>query len=265
MIRRSLEAIPSRLPDGAIVLTSPALGVYGNPPRLGEGLVAGSVAGTLVILGRTVDLLVPEGGAGTVAEVHVHDRKTPVAFAQPLVTLSRPAVPLSGEAKPAARGARGARAKSSSARGSTGLDSPADLPGASSSSMHRSRSAPAGPASSVGSMPAGGPRTRAASGARLQQQSGGDEALPPGAFALRAPTTGVFYARPDPDSEPFVSEGATLESGQTAGLIEVMKCFSPIVHPGGALLPSPAIVESIHVLEGEEVRPGQILFVLRRP
>ena len=52
------------------------------------------------------------------------------------------------------------------------------------------------------------------------------------------------------------------ETGQTAGLIEVMKCFSPIVHPGGAI-PSPAIVERVSVREGQEVRSGQILFVLR--
>ena len=83
-----------------------------------------------------------------------------------------------------------------------------------------------------------------------------------GEYALRAPTTGVFYVRPDPSSQPFVSPGSTLETGQTAGLIEVMKCFSPIVHPGGAI-PSPAIVERVSVREGQEVRPGQILFVVR--
>ncbi len=41
-----------------------------------------------------------------------------------------------------------------------------------------------------------------------------------------------------------------------------MKCFSPIVHPGGAT-PSPALVVKVAVREGEEVRPGQVLFVLR--
>src|SRR6185503_1097692 len=64
------------------------------------------------------------------------------------------------------------------------------------------------------------------------------EGLAPGEHALRAPTSGVFYGRPDPASAPFVAPGATLEAGQTAGLIEVMKCFNPILHPGGAV-PSP--------------------------
>jgi biotin carboxyl carrier protein len=41
-----------------------------------------------------------------------------------------------------------------------------------------------------------------------------------------------------------------------------MKCFNPIVHPGGAV-PSPAIVARVLVAEGEEVRPGQVLVVLR--
>jgi acetyl-CoA carboxylase biotin carboxyl carrier protein len=87
------------------------------------------------------------------------------------------------------------------------------------------------------------------------------DTIPPGAGALRAPTTGVFYARPDPSAPPFAELGAVLETGQTAGYIEVMKCFSPIVHPGGAV-PSPGRIEQIRVREGEEVHPGQILFVL---
>ena len=78
----------------------------------------------------------------------------------------------------------------------------------------------------------------------------------------RATTAGVFYARPDQASPPFVTAGGTLEAGQTAGLIEVMKCFSPIVHPGGAI-PSPAFVREVRASEGSEVLPGQILFVLR--
>jgi biotin carboxyl carrier protein len=85
-----------------------------------------------------------------------------------------------------------------------------------------------------------------------------------GLYALRATTAGVFYARSDPASAPFVEKGATLVAGQTAGLIEVMKCFSPIVHPGEPL-PSPGTVHEIRASDGQEVRPGQILFVLRTP
>lgn len=215
--------ILSRGRDGIPVLGSPGVGFYGGQPRQGEGLTAGSRAGTLVIMGRAIDLLVPEGAEGEVGEVHVRDAKTPVAYAEPLISI----VPHSKAA------ARALRTKGSS--------SP--------------RSKDSGRSSAVSTNPvSGSPST-----GRLDEA-----ALPAGAYALRAPTTGIFYARPDPDSPPYITEGALLETGQTAGLIEVMKCFSPIVHPGGSL-PSPALVEATMVREGEVVGPGQILFLLRRP
>lgn len=106
----------------------------------------------------------------------------------------------------------------------------------------------------------------AAGGARAEAESGPteDARLGPGQHAIRATTAGIFYSRPDPELPPFVSAGSTLAAGETAGLIEVMKCFSPIVHPGGAL-PSPLIVAEVRVRDGEEVHPGQILFVLGAP
>ena len=42
------------------------------------------------------------------------------------------------------------------------------------------------------------------------------------------PTPGVFYRRPDPDSEPFASEGAKVEAGATIGLVEIMKNFQAV-------------------------------------
>ena len=104
-----------------------------------------------------------------------------------------------------------------------------------------------------------GARSVASAGAR---GGSGVEGLAAGEHALRAPTSGVFYGRPDPASLPFVSPGSSLEAGQTAGLIEVMKCFNPILHPGGTV-PSPAVVARILVREGEEVSAGQILVVVR--
>jgi acetyl-CoA carboxylase biotin carboxyl carrier protein len=42
------------------------------------------------------------------------------------------------------------------------------------------------------------------------------------------PIPGVFYRRPDPDSDPFVTEGDAVEAGATIGLVEIMKNFQPV-------------------------------------
>jgi acetyl-CoA carboxylase biotin carboxyl carrier protein len=42
------------------------------------------------------------------------------------------------------------------------------------------------------------------------------------------PVPGTFYRRPDPDSDPFVEEGATVASGDTLGLVEIMKNFQAV-------------------------------------
>jgi acetyl-CoA carboxylase biotin carboxyl carrier protein len=202
VIRRSLELLVRTGPGGRTELRAPAVGIYGDHPRPGEGLTAGSCAGTLIVLGRTVDLLVPAGIEGDVVEIaRAETRGIPVGYGDTLVVLAP---------------------RASAVAGASGAASRVATPG-------------------------GGGRA---------------EGLAAGEHALRAPTSGVFYARPDPASPPFVAPGGTLEQGQTAGLIEVMKCFNPIVHPGGAV-PSPAIVARVLVAEGEEVRPGQVLVVLR--
>ena len=77
-----------------------------------------------------------------------------------------------------------------------------------------------------------------------------------------APTDGVFYAASGPGSPPFAPKGARLTAGQTIGLIEVMKTFNPIAY-GGRALPDSAEVVEVLVADGEEVRAGQTLLVVR--
>ena len=229
MIRRCLELLASEGQDGTRrVLCSPAVGVYAGAPRSGEGLVEGSLGGSLVILGRTVDLVVPRGVRGTVVGGAPPRGARPVAYGEPLFELEM-----------------------------TGAQTQPDRAGSPETPTHRAGD-PAG-------LPT--PGVMGASAARLSDGAGGSASLmssvvPAGLFALRAPTTGVFYGRPDPSSAPFVSAGSQLSQGQTAGLIEVMKSFSPIVHPGGEL-PSPALVVEVRVAEGAEVGHGQVLFLLR--
>ena len=44
---------------------------------------------------------------------------------------------------------------------------------------------------------------------------------------MLSPTPGLFWHRPDPDSEVFCKAGDTVEIGQQIG-VEVMKMFAPI-------------------------------------
>ena len=46
---------------------------------------------------------------------------------------------------------------------------------------------------------------------------------------ILAPLPGTFYRRPAPDQAPFKAEGAPVASGDTLGLIEVMKTFTPVL------------------------------------
>jgi acetyl-CoA carboxylase biotin carboxyl carrier protein len=45
---------------------------------------------------------------------------------------------------------------------------------------------------------------------------------------VQTPVPGLFYRRPDPDSEPFKNEGDEVSAGETIGLIEIMKNFQPV-------------------------------------
>ena len=42
------------------------------------------------------------------------------------------------------------------------------------------------------------------------------------------PVPGTFYRRPDPESDPFKSEGDSVQSGETIGLVEIMKNFQEV-------------------------------------
>ncbi len=46
---------------------------------------------------------------------------------------------------------------------------------------------------------------------------------------IKSPLPGTFYRRPDPHSDPYVSEGDTVEVGDVVGLVEIMKSFHEIV------------------------------------
>ncbi|MBI2375907.1 MAG: hypothetical protein HYV07_18080 [Deltaproteobacteria bacterium] len=75
-----------------------------------------------------------------------------------------------------------------------------------------------------------------------------------GEVAIRAPIHGVFYARPSPEAPAFVKVGDVLGSGQTVGLIEVMKTFHPVTHQGERVE-----VVAVPAADRSEVTRGAVL------
>jgi biotin carboxyl carrier protein len=86
--------------------------------------------------------------------------------------------------------------------------------------------------------------------------------LAEGCRAVVAPTDGVFYRGPDPESPPFVQAGDRIRVGEPVGLVEVMKTFNQIVY-GGPGLPEEAEVVEVRRADGEEIVAGEILLVVR--
>jgi len=77
-----------------------------------------------------------------------------------------------------------------------------------------------------------------------------------------APSEGVFYRRPAPDSPPYVEVGGEVSTGSVLGLVEVMKSFNQITY-GGPGLPQRGTVEWAQVEDSAEVQFGQTLFLIR--
>lgn len=53
-------------------------------------------------------------------------------------------------------------------------------------------------------------------------------ASPSNLVEIKSPMIGTFYLTPNPDSAPFVTEGASIKAGQTVCIIEAMKLFNEI-------------------------------------
>jgi acetyl-CoA carboxylase biotin carboxyl carrier protein len=72
--------------------------------------------------------------------------------------------------------------------------------------------------------------------------------------AVKAPLTGVYYAAPSPNAEPFVKVGDHVTIGQTIATIEAMKVFNEIqAEVAGRVV-------AIQVQNGKVVKKDEILF-----
>jgi len=45
---------------------------------------------------------------------------------------------------------------------------------------------------------------------------------------IKSPLPGIFYRRPSPEADPFVTEGQKVTAGDVVGLVEIMKNFHEI-------------------------------------
>jgi biotin carboxyl carrier protein len=73
---------------------------------------------------------------------------------------------------------------------------------------------------------------------------------------IMAPLPGTFYRSPSPGEPVFKSEGDTVAVGDTVGLIEVMKSFTPVVAEEAGTL------KAFHVENEDAVMAGQPLLDL---
>jgi acetyl-CoA carboxylase biotin carboxyl carrier protein len=77
-----------------------------------------------------------------------------------------------------------------------------------------------------------------------------------GGVPVRSPLTGVFYRAPAPGAPPYVQVGGAIREGDTIGLIEVMKLFTPVAAPRSG------IVREICVQDQELVQSQQVLAII---
>jgi acetyl-CoA carboxylase biotin carboxyl carrier protein len=73
---------------------------------------------------------------------------------------------------------------------------------------------------------------------------------------IKSPYPGTFYRRPNPQSDPYVSEGDRVEAGAVVGLVEIMKNFYEVTSEAAG------VVERFLVENEDLVEAGQDLAVL---
>ena len=78
-----------------------------------------------------------------------------------------------------------------------------------------------------------------------------------GKHPVTSPLVGTFYHAPSPEAPPFVSNGDSVQEGQTLCIVEAMKTMNEIKadRPGRIL--------EICVENGQLVEYGQTLFLIR--
>jgi oxaloacetate decarboxylase alpha subunit len=79
---------------------------------------------------------------------------------------------------------------------------------------------------------------------------------PDGIVTIESPMVGTFYRGPKPGAAPFVEENEPISPGQVLCILEAMKLMNEVKAE------QEAIVRKIHVVDGQPVEYGQVLFEL---
>ena len=103
----------------------------------------------------------------------------------------------------------------------------------------------------------GGGPSPGAEGAAPSFAAGGDDAGGESRLhVIRAPIVGTVYRAPDPDTAPFVEEGARVRKGQVLCLIEAMKLMHEIDAE------QDGVVAAIFIENGQAVEYGDRLVAI---
>jgi acetyl-CoA carboxylase biotin carboxyl carrier protein len=74
---------------------------------------------------------------------------------------------------------------------------------------------------------------------------------------IKCPLPGIFYRRPSPEADPFVTEGQKVTAGDVVGLVEIMKnCLAVRSATGG-------VIDRFLVGDEEAVEAGQDIAAFR--
>jgi len=81
-------------------------------------------------------------------------------------------------------------------------------------------------------------------------------AEPTSGVAVRSVTGGIFYRAPGPGQVPFTEVGQSVRAGDTLGLVELMKLFTPVTAPVAGT------VSAFRAANEQIVTAGQVLVVI---
>ncbi|MBN2590363.1 MAG: acetyl-CoA carboxylase biotin carboxyl carrier protein [Sedimentisphaerales bacterium] len=110
----------------------------------------------------------------------------------------------------------------------------------------------------ITSMPTIKPEMAPSSGqANVTNSSGSAVPVDDSLITIKSPLVGTFYAKPSPDSDPFVETGTPVEPQTVVCIIEAMKVMNEIKAET-----SGTIVEAF-VTDGQAVEYGQVLFKVK--
>ncbi len=92
-----------------------------------------------------------------------------------------------------------------------------------------------------------------------EEPSGATEPPQNDVIRVESPMVGTFYRAPEPDADPFVEVGDTVERGQTLCILEAMKLMNEVKAE------SEGVVRSVCVENAAAVQYGDLLFELDPP